>query len=76
MLNFVYWPISAILWFWHKASGFLFDPSSGISWVLAIILLVVTIRILLFKPMLNRRRGWTKSVLTMRTSAVSPRSTI
>ncbi|MGY6464385.1 membrane protein insertase YidC, partial [Corynebacterium sp. UMB8791] len=42
MLNFVYVPISAILWFWHKASGFLFDPSSGISWVLAIILLVVT----------------------------------
>ena len=57
MLNFVYWPISAILWFWHKASGFLLDPSSGISWVLAIILLVVTIRILLFKPMLNQQRS-------------------
>lgn len=57
MLNFVYWPISAILWLWYKASGFIFDPSSGISWVLAIILLVVTIRILLFKPMLNQQRS-------------------
>nr|WP_120492747.1 membrane protein insertase YidC [Corynebacterium lactis] len=57
MLNFVYWPISAILWFWHKATGFLFEPSSGISWVLAIVLLVVTIRILLFKPMLNQQRS-------------------
>lgn len=57
MLNFVYWPISAVLWLWHKAAGFIFDPSSGISWVLAIILLVVTIRILLFKPMMNQQRS-------------------
>ncbi|ALA68333.1 membrane protein insertase YidC [Corynebacterium lactis] len=57
MLNFVYFPISGILWFWHKATGFLFEPSSGISWVLAIVLLVVTIRILLFKPMLNQQRS-------------------
>lgn len=57
MLNFVYWPISAILWLWHKAAGLFLDLSSGISWALAIILLVVTIRILLFKPMLNQQRS-------------------
>ena len=57
MLNFVYWPISASLWFWHKATGFLLEPTSGISWVLAIVLLVVTIRVLLFKPRLNQQRS-------------------
>lgn len=57
MLNFVYWPISAVLWFWHKAIGFLLEPTSGISWVLAIVLLVATIRVLLFKPMLNQQRS-------------------
>lgn len=57
MLNFVYWPISAILWFWHQATGFILDPQSGISWVLAIVLLVMTIRVLLFRPMLKQQRS-------------------
>lgn len=57
MLNFVYWPISAILWFWHKATGAIFSPDSGISWVIAIMLLVVTIRVVLFRPMLNQQRS-------------------
>lgn len=57
MLNFVYWPISAVLWFWHQAFGLFLDPASGISWVLAIVLLVVTIRILLIKPMLKQQRS-------------------
>ncbi|WP_295625819.1 membrane protein insertase YidC [uncultured Corynebacterium sp.] len=57
MLNFVYWPISAVLWFWHQAFGLFLDPASGISWVLAIMLLVATIRILLIKPMLKQQRS-------------------
>lgn len=57
MLNFVYWPISAILWFWHKATGLIFSPDSGVSWVIAIMLLVVTIRVILFRPMLNQQRS-------------------
>ena len=57
MLNFVYWPISAVLWFWHQAMGLFLDPASGISWVLAIMLLVATIRILLIKPMLKQQRS-------------------
>ena len=57
MLNFIYWPISAVLWFWHKVFGFVFSPESGISWILAIIFLTFTIRILLVKPTVNQMRS-------------------
>ncbi|MEZ2121997.1 MULTISPECIES: membrane protein insertase YidC [unclassified Corynebacterium] len=57
MLDFVYWPISAILWFWHKVFSVPFGSGSGISWVLAIVFLTFTIRVLLVKPMLNQMRS-------------------
>ena len=54
----VYYPISGILWFWHKIFAFLGgllpwvnDPdSSGIIWALSVIFLVVTLRLMLFWP--------------------------
>ncbi|GAA1052529.1 membrane protein insertase YidC [Dietzia natronolimnaea] len=54
----VYYPISGILWFWHKIFAFLggFLPwvespdSNGAIWALSVIFLVVTLRILLFWP--------------------------
>lgn len=60
MLNFIYWPISAVLWFWHKIFGFVFSPDSGISWLLAIVFLTFTIRIFLVKPMVNQLRSGRK----------------
>ncbi|MDO4928143.1 MAG: membrane protein insertase YidC [Corynebacterium sp.] len=60
MLNFIYWPISAILWFWHQAVSLVLDPNSGLSWVLAIVLLTMTIRVFLVKPMLNQMRATRK----------------
>ncbi|MGZ7497671.1 membrane protein insertase YidC [Corynebacterium sp. ZY180755] len=60
MLNFIYWPISAVLWFWHKVVSFVLNPDSGLSWVLAIILLTFTIRALLVKPMVNQMRSMRK----------------
>ncbi|RNE48126.1 membrane protein insertase YidC [Corynebacterium alimapuense] len=57
MLNFIYWPISAVLWFWHKVFSFVLDPDSGISWVLAIVFLTFTIKTLLFKPTINQLRS-------------------
>ncbi|AZA10335.1 membrane protein insertase YidC [Corynebacterium pseudopelargi] len=60
MLNFIYWPISAILWFWHKVVSFVLNPDSGWSWVLAIVLLTFTIRAFLIKPMLNQMRSMRK----------------
>jgi len=60
VLNFIYYPISGVLWFWHKVWGFVLDPDSGITWVLSIIFLVVTLRILLLKPMINQLRSGRK----------------
>ncbi|WP_342318745.1 membrane protein insertase YidC [Corynebacterium mayonis] len=57
MLNFVYWPISAVLWFWHKIFAYVFAPDSGIAWILAIVFLTFTIRVLLVKPMVNQMRS-------------------
>ena len=57
MLNFVYWPISAILWFWHKLLSYVLDPGWGITWVLSIVLLTFTIRVFLVKPSLNQMRS-------------------
>ncbi|WP_297009054.1 membrane protein insertase YidC [uncultured Corynebacterium sp.] len=60
MLNFIYYPISWVLWFWHKAWGLILDPDSGITWALSIIFLVVTLRLLLLKPMINQLRSGRK----------------
>lgn len=60
MLDFIYYPISAILWFWHKVFSFVLDPGSGLSWVLAIIFLTWTIRLVLVKPMANQLRSTRK----------------
>lgn len=60
MLNFVYWPISAILWFWHKAVSLVLNPDSGLSWVLAIVLLTCTVRVLLVRPTINQMRSMRK----------------
>lgn len=60
MLNFIYWPISFVLWFWHKVFGFILDPNSGLSWLLAIVFLTMTIRVFLVKPMINQLRSGRK----------------
>ncbi|MGP6174222.1 membrane protein insertase YidC [Corynebacterium sp. A21] len=57
MLNFVYWPISAILWFWHKAFSFVLDPGAGLTWVLSIVFLTFTVRLLLVRPMIKQMRS-------------------
>ena len=60
MLDFIYYPVSWILWFWHKVFGFVFGESSGISWVLGIIFLVWSLRAILFKPFVNQVRSMRK----------------
>ena len=54
----VYYPISGILWFWHKIFAFLGGllpwvqnaDSNGIIWALSVVFLVVTLRAMLFWP--------------------------
>ncbi|MGQ4599368.1 membrane protein insertase YidC [Nocardia sp. R6R-6] len=50
MLDFIYYPVSAILWFWHKAFGAILGPDNGFAWALAVVFLVFTLRLLLLRP--------------------------
>ncbi|MGC0362471.1 YidC/Oxa1 family membrane protein insertase [Rhodococcus sp. 27YEA15] len=60
MLDFVYYPVSAILWFWHKVfstvSG---SPDSGLVWALSVVFLVFTLKAVLFKPFVKQVRTQT-----------------
>ncbi|RJQ83341.1 membrane protein insertase YidC [Pseudonocardiaceae bacterium YIM PH 21723] len=60
MLNFVYYPVSAILWFWHMVFGKLFGPTTGIAWALGVVFLVFTLRALLYKPFVGQVRSMKK----------------
>lgn len=60
MLNFVYYAISGVMWFWHKVLSFIMSPDAGITWALSIVLLVVSIRILLVKLVANQLRSGRK----------------
>ncbi|WP_278313960.1 membrane protein insertase YidC [Lolliginicoccus levis] len=58
MLNFIYYPVSGILWFWHKVFGLLpfLGPDHGVTWALSVVFLVFTIRALLYKPFVKQVR--------------------
>ncbi|MFF2086349.1 membrane protein insertase YidC [Nocardia sp. NPDC058176] len=56
MLDIIYWPVSAILWFWHKAFGFVFGADSGLTWTLSVVFLVFTLRLVLYKPFVKQVR--------------------
>ncbi|MFE9576802.1 membrane protein insertase YidC [Nocardia sp. NPDC006044] len=56
MLDFVYYPVSAILWVWHYLFAAAFGPASGLAWVLSVIFLVLTLRAVLFVPFLKQAR--------------------
>lgn len=57
MLDFVYYPVSAVLWFWHRVFGFVLGPDNGVAWALAVVFLVFTLRTLLIKPFVGQIRS-------------------
>ncbi|MFE0028419.1 membrane protein insertase YidC [Amycolatopsis sp. NPDC059021] len=57
MLDFIYYPVSFILWCWHKVFGFVFGEATAISWILGIIFLTFTVRGIMFKPFVNQVRS-------------------
>ncbi len=63
MLNFIYYPVSFILWAWHKAFSFVIGDggwAGGISWALAVVFLVFTLRAFLYKPFVTQVRSMRK----------------
>ncbi|WHU46961.1 membrane protein insertase YidC [Gordonia sp. L191] len=59
MLNFIYWPVSAIMWFWHWLFDFITPNSpggNGVAWALSVVFLVFTLRAILYKPFVKQIR--------------------
>ena len=60
MLNFIYYPVSFILWVWHEVFSFAFGDTGwagGIAWALSVMFLVFTLRAILFKPFVSQIRS-------------------
>lgn len=63
MLNFIYYPVSFILWAWHKAFSSLLPGDGipgGIAWTLSVLFLVFTLRAILYKPFVSQVRSMRK----------------
>jgi YidC/Oxa1 family membrane protein insertase len=56
VLDLIYYPVSWILWFWHRVFGFAFGADNGLTWALAVVFLVFTLRVLLYKPFVKQVR--------------------
>lgn len=56
MLDFIYYPVSWILWFWHRVFGFAFGADNGLSWALSVVFLVFTLRLVLYRPFVRQVR--------------------
>ncbi len=55
-LDYVYYPVSGIMWLWYKAFGLLLGPANFFTWALSVVFLVFTLRALLYKPFVKQIR--------------------
>jgi len=60
VFDFIYWPVSFILWCWHWVFGHILGDSNAIGWALSIIFLVFTLRAILLKPAIAQVRSMRK----------------
>lgn len=65
-LDYVYYPVSGIMWVWHKAFGSVLGYNNAWAWVLSVVFLVFTLRSLLFKPFMGQMNS------QMKMQAVAP----
>jgi YidC/Oxa1 family membrane protein insertase len=56
MLDFVYYPVSAVLWAWLNIWTAVLGSSCSLSWILAVVCLVATLRAVLVVPFLKQAR--------------------
>ncbi|MGO4202974.1 membrane protein insertase YidC [Rhodococcus sp. TAF43] len=56
MLDIIYYPVSGILWVWHKVFGAVLGDDNGIAWALSVMFLVFTLRAILYKPFVKQVR--------------------
>jgi YidC/Oxa1 family membrane protein insertase len=55
-LDFVYYPVSWIMWAWYKLFAAMLGPSNFFAWALAVMFLVFTLRAILYKPFVRQIR--------------------
>jgi YidC/Oxa1 family membrane protein insertase len=55
-LDFVYYPVSGIMWLWYKLFALILGPSNFFAWGLAVMFLVFSLRALLYKPFVRQIR--------------------
>ena len=55
-LDFVYYPVSGIMWLWYKLFGLILGPSNFFAWALSVMFLVFSLRALLYKPFVRQIR--------------------
>jgi YidC/Oxa1 family membrane protein insertase len=60
VLDFIYYPVSFIMWCWHWVFGHVFGEANAIAWALSIVFLVFTLRAIMFKPMVKQVRSMRK----------------
>lgn len=58
--SFILYPVSAILWFWHRVFGAVLGPDNGFAWALSVFFLVFSLRVVLLKPALSQLRAGRK----------------
>lgn len=59
-LDYLYFPISGIMWVWHKVFGSFMGNENPWAWVLSVVFLVFTLRAILFKPFLKQMESQLK----------------
>jgi YidC/Oxa1 family membrane protein insertase len=57
VLDVLYYPVSAVMWFWHQVFGLVVGSASGVGWGLSVVFLVLTLRTLMIKPSLAQVRA-------------------
>jgi YidC/Oxa1 family membrane protein insertase len=60
VLDFIYYPVSFIMWVWHKVFGFVLGEDNGFAWALSVVFLVFTLRLILYKPFVSQVRSMRK----------------
>jgi YidC/Oxa1 family membrane protein insertase len=55
-LDFIYYPVSGIMWVWYKLFAYLLGPTNFFAWALSVMFLVFSLRALLYKPFVRQIR--------------------
>lgn len=53
-LDYVYYPVSGIMWLWYKAFALLLGPTNFFAWALSVMFLVFSLRAILYRPFVRQ----------------------